>query len=342
MYLNKNNAYMRLLPIFIGIFLVALSSNLVYAYDYDLTINGSYLMEDTFVNQHFPNSFFSSNNSLSVGNYMGTTDKMWTYLKFNLAVIPSNYVIDDASVCIYGSSGSDTAYLKIDVYPIIFNDTWTEATITWYDQPCGNVTPTEKGCTGLADSINVTTTGWVGEWRCFNVTGQTRVEYAIDKVIGFLVMTESMTTGQSIAFIDGDSLSPQKPRMYVKLTGVTVSPEDIDAGNLGAIDTGMSDPILPLSTLKGNNTALNAGLGLIETITTPIFIASVLMLVFAVAISRYAGEMSGIAFVGTVVLISIVYAVLGIYPFWILAIYVIIVGVVIANKLGIIGGGGGG
>ena len=93
---------------------------------------------------------------------------------------------------------------------------------------------------------------------------------------------------------------------------------------------------LPLSLLATKGTALYSGLYLIEVLFTPIVLSTIIMLGIAVVLANYAGgDNKGNIFLGTIAILTIMFSIIGIYPVWILVIFVIGVGVLVAKNLGV-------
>lgn len=103
-----------------------------------------YPIDDASVNKHSPDSIYGALNYLNVE---GNGDSAHGYLKFNLDSLESNEWIISATFSITGwwiglGSGS------VDLYHIA-DDSWTEETLTWKNQPNNLNDPI--GSRGLSD-----------------------------------------------------------------------------------------------------------------------------------------------------------------------------------------------
>lgn len=99
---------------------------------------------DTYVNSHYPNANYGSEDSLFV--HVGTNTKR-TFLQFDLTGVPPDSVVG-ASLNLAYAQGSPTGTL-IDLY-LVADDAWLESSVNWNSMP---------GTTGGAIATAVTELG---------------------------------------------------------------------------------------------------------------------------------------------------------------------------------------
>ena len=99
-----------------------------------ISLNSGNVTDDAHVDSTSADSAHNSAN-IYYGNYWGTVYR--GYIKFDISSIPINQIIDNAKVCFttdYETAGADYNQYVYHSY----NQTWTEATLTYNNQPCGN------------------------------------------------------------------------------------------------------------------------------------------------------------------------------------------------------------
>jgi len=138
--------------------------------DPSVRIDGGSGGGDARVSGDSPNGNFGSDDELHV---KWGTPKDNSYLEFNISSVPSNQVIDSASLCLYlfndqGSPNSSVYHVYSD---------WEEDVITWNSQPCGTDFDSSNNCSLTPEDTVFTDGNQDGTWQCWNVTNITRYEY---------------------------------------------------------------------------------------------------------------------------------------------------------------------
>jgi len=89
-----------------------------------------YPSADTYVDEASPGAREGSSTTLEISGWTGSYE--YTFLKFNLASIPSNAIIENIALMLYTKSTTrDSAYTYLH---FVSNDSWSE-NINWDEQP---------------------------------------------------------------------------------------------------------------------------------------------------------------------------------------------------------------
>lgn len=161
---------------------------------------------DTYVYQGDPNTNFGTYSLL----WLGLPENI--YLRFNLSSIPVNVIINDAvlSLNALNSGGESTASAYHQI-----NDTWTETSITWNNQPCPG-----SGCNGTAESsIVFSGTGWK-DWSVTNMVTDSILNNKHNVSIFIKVAAAGLMSG--IASKEYSTDTTKRP--YLNITYTTVEP----------------------------------------------------------------------------------------------------------------------
>jgi len=91
------------------------------------------LLADTYVYSYEPDNNYAMSTQLNVGRiaWESTWTTQRTYLKFDLSSIPDNATINSATLRVYSYVAPYT--FELQVYHA--NDSWTEGSVTWNNQP---------------------------------------------------------------------------------------------------------------------------------------------------------------------------------------------------------------
>jgi len=87
--------------------------------------------KDASVNKYNPDQNWGERDELAAGT--GTADTCRAYLEFDLSDIPEDAVVVDAHVGLYYFKSTGSASASIGAYEV--EESWTEGSITWDDQP---------------------------------------------------------------------------------------------------------------------------------------------------------------------------------------------------------------
>ena len=95
-------------------------------------------LDDSNVRHSSPDYNSGSSSVLDVWRNQGFSHNYTkrTYIKFNISSIPSDSIIQDASLYLWLFDSSSSTGYEVDVHHV-YKHTWREETITWNNQPCG-------------------------------------------------------------------------------------------------------------------------------------------------------------------------------------------------------------
>ncbi|MHA2150262.1 MAG: DNRLRE domain-containing protein, partial [Candidatus Thorarchaeota archaeon] len=96
--------------------------------------------DDAPVTESSPDTNYELSNLLDCSNASGDLSRSW--LKFNLTHLPNSLHFTKATVNLFTVSGVGSADYPRGIF-ISENDSWTEKTITWNDQPEYNSIPAD-------------------------------------------------------------------------------------------------------------------------------------------------------------------------------------------------------
>jgi hypothetical protein len=126
-----------------------------------------------------------------------------TFLKFDVSYTGT---LTQATLWLYANTVTGSAH-SIGVYSVS-NDSWTEGTLTWINQPA-------MGSSSLATAAAAT--GWVS----FDVTGYVSTEHSSDGVASFGVVIEPPYNFVVDVFEDRENTGNSGNLPYLQLVGVT-------------------------------------------------------------------------------------------------------------------------
>ncbi len=173
-----------------------------------VTIN---ILEDAEVRAASPNSVYNRTYLLAYGN---ATNVWRHFIKYDLSSIPAGATI--TSAVHYAHVGS--VYSAVDGesntdYHKIADDSWSETTLTWSNQPAYGV---------LIDSALPTASG---EWASWDITGYAQEEFGGDKVLSVLGKARSEACSGACGYWYRSSESSPPPYLEVTYTsGAAPSP----------------------------------------------------------------------------------------------------------------------
>ncbi|MCX6775947.1 MAG: DNRLRE domain-containing protein [Candidatus Micrarchaeota archaeon] len=116
-------------------------------------------------------------------------DKRRSYIKFSLSSIPTGATITSAKMHLYRYDGLNNA---VGVY-YVSDDSWTEGTITWNNQPSASVTATDTKTPSNNDG------GYI-----WTVTSDAQTAFTSDKVLSERIRFTSETTNKHEDFCDNE------------------------------------------------------------------------------------------------------------------------------------------
>ena len=153
--------------------------------------------DDSIVRSDAPTSNFGSS-YLEIKNVTGDLIRSW--LKFNLTHIPDNFHFTRATVNLFAFSSVGDEDYPIGVY-FSENDTWTEDTITWNNQPEYDATPT-----AIIDSPASPDMFQIGYWYEWDITAEVTQTLEQDGMLSLLIrLANENTTGNTwLAFVSRD------------------------------------------------------------------------------------------------------------------------------------------
>lgn len=141
-----------------------------------------------------------------------------------------------------------------------------------------------------------------------------------------------------ITSADGQRDRSNKVLLEVKWAG---EPSSIAYDCTGTLGTGYSREALAPSyqqPLINQSALVSVGAGWMGAFFTPIFISTIMLLgisgLITLSVAKYSGgdlKASGAIFLGCVVLLSIIYSISGIYPSWLVLVFIIIAGFIFAK-----------
>lgn len=159
-----------------------------------LTITGQPLLEDAYVDAVFPDENFGSSDELKVGrtDYPTTYGLAISFVKFNIQVPTENTTINNAELQMTVLSRGNW---QISVCAHRVEETWSQSTVTWNNQPmydsqsdenCFRELMTLGGMIGAGDTINFNVTEamqlWVYNPTMFPLYGFALVGYGQTQV----------------------------------------------------------------------------------------------------------------------------------------------------------------
>lgn len=158
----------------------------------------------------------------------GGSNEMVTYIKFNISSIPTGVNIINSSLGFYIITNDIINGEQVGLYHVYSNVSWDESTLTWNNQPCGNMTNyTNCNITPyynltVADfpvgtSTNITTTNIIN--YSYNI-GEPNVSIAIK-------LNENVSTNGKIIVDSKESFSVDDiPKLFITYETPTI-PEEV-------------------------------------------------------------------------------------------------------------------
>jgi len=102
--------------------------------------------EDARINSYYADDEYGETNGFSIGYDTSGPQTKRSLLKFDLSVLPSNIIITEAKLYMFQNNVySSVNSITFDIYRV--TGIWTEATVTWNNQPAVESTPTIVGLT---------------------------------------------------------------------------------------------------------------------------------------------------------------------------------------------------
>jgi hypothetical protein len=176
-------------------------------------------LDDTHVGKAYPTQNYGSNQSLRVYQLSYSPERI--YIKFNISSVPANQVIENAQLALFLDSYSVPGP-SVSAYNV-YNQTWTEETITWDDQPC-NVTFDSTKCNSTAESA-VTISDL--EWINWTVTNAVLNSYSQgNKNVSIMLKTpeDSSTSKAASAFSKEYTTASFRPYLNITYSPDTTAP----------------------------------------------------------------------------------------------------------------------
>jgi len=176
-----------------------------------------YPSDDSYIDNSSKDANFGSQNHIWIASYLedpGLTIRM--YLKFDLSSLPDGVRINSARLFLYCSKVTDPLAGASDLeIREVLDDTWTESSITWNNQPAyGSLLDTK-----LVDTAGI--------WWDLDVTSFVQGEFTGDKVVSLLgkMIIENEYWDRHVVFSskENDGYDP-----YLEVTYSTLVPAVID------------------------------------------------------------------------------------------------------------------
>ncbi|KXB09469.1 hypothetical protein AKJ35_00805 [candidate division MSBL1 archaeon SCGC-AAA833F18] len=126
--------------------------------------------DDAFVAEDMPDT----NTGVSINAWVGSTE--YGYLKFNLPAVAENALVTSATLNLYHEGGYGSGLGTYDVHRV--NESWSEDTITWNNQPEYETTETSSLSFDPTDN---------GKWRSWDVTSDIASAALSDEWVSWLI-----------------------------------------------------------------------------------------------------------------------------------------------------------
>jgi len=163
-------------------------------------------VDDSYVDSSNPDTTHGSATTLSVRS----DDTKRIYFKFNISSIP--YVtIEEATLNWHVSSGSWSSSYHLGVYHV-YDDTWTEETLTWNNQPCGTGFDNSSQCNLTAEQIKTTFES------PFNVKNMLQKEVNEGDTMLSIAVRSDTASGTGYADIHSKEYTSVTDRPYLNIT----------------------------------------------------------------------------------------------------------------------------
>jgi len=178
-------------------------------------------LEDTYINQTNPTSNYSSSDILYLRPLNSTfSNKTYTYLKFNISSIPAGKTITEAKLELKMTIPSITGTPKQQLRHV-YNQTWTEDTITWNNHPCDENMTNSGECNQTAEA-STTYYGISSTSKNFTITNMVKKDYDDSNSNFSVIINVSCNdnpAGKDYYFLSKEySTVSYRPTLYVTYT----------------------------------------------------------------------------------------------------------------------------
>ncbi len=140
--------------------------------------------EDSWAKEYYPDTNYGSDPVFTVGVFGSDRNRIW--LKFDLSSLPSGIDIINAKIWLWGSNAIVGEVNDRIAVASSSDDSWSESTITWNNQPTYGSTLT-KSVVEAGD-----------HWESWDVTSTVENEYAGDKTVTFVLYEEPETIEEPV------------------------------------------------------------------------------------------------------------------------------------------------
>lgn len=143
--------------------------------DPTLNLDGDTILDDSYVDSGYPDTTYGSASSLYFSN--STTNTTRAYFKYNISAIDASMDISLVQFRILHSEGTGQSFYIFHVY----NQTWSEDTLTWNNQPCGVNFTNSTNCNLTYLDKSPGNVGHSFTFEYYDVTNATLTDYNAGK-----------------------------------------------------------------------------------------------------------------------------------------------------------------
>jgi hypothetical protein len=159
---------------------------------------------DSYVRASNAGSNFGTATTVTVQQGSTTSNQRWTYLKFDLASVPT---ITNAKVRLFGAvSATTTTAIQTAVYSVS-NTTWTETGLTWNNKPA-------SGSTALA-TTTIVNNSTAARWYELDVTAYLAAEKAAGRNVVTLALKNLANSTPFVSFTSREGAAANRPQVLV-------------------------------------------------------------------------------------------------------------------------------
>ena len=160
---------------------------------------------DSYVRRSAANSNFGLATTVTVQQGSSSSSQRWTYMKFDLAGVPS---VTSAKVRLFGRVSATTSTLvQTAVYPV-GETTWTETGLTWNNKPA-------SGATALA-TVTIANNSTTARWYELDVTQYLLAEKAAGRNVVTLVLKNLANSTPYVTFSSKEAATAaNRPQVLV-------------------------------------------------------------------------------------------------------------------------------